>query len=98
MIDLVLSKYDQLSTRFQKEQVEVTDFLKSGIATRNAGFNRLIDRIEQVALRSQAVLAYGAPRRLLPEMEVEADVLLETRRLYEWAFEPLYALAGRVRS
>jgi hypothetical protein len=30
-------------------------------------------------------------------MEVEADVLLETRRLYEWALEPLYALAGRVR-
>ena len=50
-----------------------------------------------VALRSQAVIAYGAPRRLLPGMEVEADVLLETRRLYEWALEPLYALAGRVR-
>jgi membrane fusion protein len=49
-----------------------------------------------VALRSQAVMAYGAPRPLLPGMEVEADVLLETRRLYEWAFEPLYALAGRV--
>jgi len=51
-----------------------------------------------VALRSQSVTAYGAPRRLLPGMEVEADVLLETRRLYEWALEPLYALAGRVRS
>jgi len=50
-----------------------------------------------VALRSQAVMAYGAPRRLLPGMEVEADVLLETRRLYEWALEPLSALAGRVR-
>jgi membrane fusion protein len=50
-----------------------------------------------VALRSQAVIAYGAPRRLLPGMEVEADVLLEKRRLYEWALEPLYALAGRVR-
>jgi hypothetical protein len=31
-------------------------------------------------------------------MDVEADVLLETRRLYEWALEPLFALAGRVRS
>jgi membrane fusion protein len=51
-----------------------------------------------VELRSQAVMAYGAPRRLLPGMEVEADVLLETRRLYEWALEPLYALAGRVRN
>ena len=48
-----------------------------------------------VALRSQSVLAYGTPHRLLPGMEVEADVLLETRRLYEWALEPLYALAGR---
>jgi membrane fusion protein len=50
-----------------------------------------------VALRAQTVTAYGTPHRLLPGMEVEADVLLETRRLYEWALEPLYALAARVR-
>ena len=48
-----------------------------------------------VALRSQTVTAYGEPRPLLPGMEVEADVLLETRRLYEWAFEPLFAMAER---
>jgi membrane fusion protein len=29
-------------------------------------------------------------------MDVEADVLLETRRLYEWVLEPLYAMAGRL--
>lgn len=61
VIDLDLSKYDQLSTRFDREQVEVTDFLKSGIATRNEGFNRLIDRIEQVALRSQAPMLLTGP-------------------------------------
>ncbi|HJR71412.1 MAG TPA: HlyD family efflux transporter periplasmic adaptor subunit, partial [Gammaproteobacteria bacterium] len=49
-----------------------------------------------VALRSQTVTAYGEPRTLLPGMEVEADVLLETRRLYEWVLEPLYAMAGRL--
>jgi len=49
-----------------------------------------------VALRSQTVTAYGEPRRLLPGMEVEADVLLESRRLYEWVLEPLYAMAGRL--
>ena len=49
-----------------------------------------------VALTSQTVTAYGAPRRLLPGMAVEADVLLERRRLYEWVLEPLYALAGRI--
>ena len=48
-----------------------------------------------VTLGSQTVTAYGEPQRLLPGMEVEADVLLDTRRLYEWVLEPLYALAGR---
>ncbi len=61
VIDLDLSKYDQLSTRFEREQAEVTDFLKSGIATRNAGFNRLIERIEQVALSSLAPMLLTGP-------------------------------------
>ena len=29
-------------------------------------------------------------------MQLEADVLLERRRLIEWIFEPLLGLAGRV--
>jgi len=49
-----------------------------------------------VTLESQTVSAYGKPRALLPGMEVEADVLLETRRLYEWVLEPLYAMAARL--
>ncbi len=61
IIDLDLSKYGALSTRFAKEAMEAADFLKSGIATRNVGFNRLIGRIEQVALRSQAPLLLTGP-------------------------------------
>ena len=61
IIDLDLSKYDKLSTRFEREQAEVTDFLKSGIATRNAEFNRLIDRIEQVTLASKAPILLTGP-------------------------------------
>jgi membrane fusion protein len=49
-----------------------------------------------VTLQSQTMLAYGEDWRLLPGMEVEADVLLETRRLYEWVLEPLYALTQRL--
>jgi membrane fusion protein len=49
-----------------------------------------------VALESQNVIAYGAPRELRAGMAVEADVLLETRRLYEWVLEPLYSLRGKV--
>jgi membrane fusion protein len=49
-----------------------------------------------VALESQNVTAYGAPRELRAGMAVEADVLLETRRLYEWVLEPLYSLRGKI--
>jgi membrane fusion protein len=50
-----------------------------------------------VALERQTVTAYGEARPLRSGMAVEADVLLETRRLYEWVFEPLYSLAGERR-
>ncbi len=48
-----------------------------------------------VALTQQAVTAYGKPVPLQPGMQLEADVLLERRRLIEWVFDPLYTLVGR---
>jgi len=53
IIDLDLSKYDRIASRFQEEQREALSFLKSGIETRNARFNQLISRIEQVAINSR---------------------------------------------
>jgi transcriptional regulatory protein RtcR len=61
IIDLDLSKYDKLAARFQQEQKEAVSFLKSGIPTRNAQFNRLIERIEQVAIRSRAPVLLMGP-------------------------------------
>jgi transcriptional regulatory protein RtcR len=61
IIDLDLSRYDRIATRFKAEQVEDTSFLKSGIATRNLAFNRMIDSIEQVAIRSRAPLLLTGP-------------------------------------
>lgn len=49
-----------------------------------------------VALEQQAVQAYGQPQALSPGMQLEADVLLDRRRLIEWIFEPVLSLAGRV--
>lgn len=49
----------------------------------------------KVALASQTVTAYGRAEPLQAGMQVEADVLLERRRLIEWVFEPLFSLAGR---
>lgn len=48
-----------------------------------------------VEMASQSVDVYGEPRRLRAGMRVEADVKLETRRLYEWVLEPLYAMKVR---
>ena len=49
IIDLDLSRYDKLASRFHEEKREGTDFLKSGIETKNRRFNALISEIEQVA-------------------------------------------------
>lgn len=48
-----------------------------------------------VALASQTVTAYGKPVALQPGMQLEADVLIERRRLIEWILEPLFSLTGK---
>ncbi len=49
-----------------------------------------------VALDAQTVRAYGQARPLAAGMQLEADVLLDRRRLIEWIFEPLLSVSGRV--
>ncbi|HKQ73214.1 MAG TPA: RNA repair transcriptional activator RtcR [Blastocatellia bacterium] len=61
IIDLDLSKYDRIASRFQQEREQGVSFLKSGIATRSKNFNRLIDRIEEVAIRSRDPLLLMGP-------------------------------------
>lgn len=61
IIDLDLSKYDKLASRFASEQQEGTSFLKSGIETRSTKFNQLIDQIERVAIASTEPLLLMGP-------------------------------------
>ncbi|MCA9536777.1 MAG: RNA repair transcriptional activator RtcR, partial [Myxococcales bacterium] len=61
VIDLDLSRYDSLAKRFGEEREESLDFLKSGIKTRNAAFNQLIEGIERVALRSREPILLTGP-------------------------------------
>ncbi|WP_372526465.1 HlyD family secretion protein [Piscinibacter sp.] len=49
-----------------------------------------------VTLDQQAVQAYGQAQPLAAGMQLEADVLLDRRRLIEWIFEPLLSVTGRV--
>ena len=49
-----------------------------------------------VALERQQMPAYGALQPLAPGMQLDADVPIERRKLYEWLFEPVLGMAGRV--
>jgi len=61
IIDLDLSKYDTIMTRYFEEQKEGLNFLKSGIATKNEEFNQLISKIETVSLKSTDPLLLMGP-------------------------------------
>jgi membrane fusion protein len=49
-----------------------------------------------VTLEQQHVTAYGREQPLAAGMQLDADVLLERRRLVEWLFAPVLGIAGRV--
>ncbi|MBF0289998.1 MAG: sigma 54-interacting transcriptional regulator [SAR324 cluster bacterium] len=61
IVDLDLSKYDRIASRFRKEQQKGVSILKDGIETRNAKFNALIERIEKVAMLSEAPILLMGP-------------------------------------
>ena len=49
-----------------------------------------------VSLDAQTTVAYGKPQALQAGMLLDADILQDKRRLYEWVLEPLYSLTGRL--
>ncbi len=61
VIDLDLSRYDQIAQRFGLEQTQGLNFLKSGIATRDARFNRMMEQIEHVAIHSSDPILLTGP-------------------------------------
>lgn len=50
----------------------------------------------RLTLAKQDVLAYGKSLPLKSGMLVDASILLEERRLYEWVLEPLFSISGRM--
>ena len=58
------------------------------------GANEPVYRLT-VGLASQTITAYGQPMPLQPGMQLEADVIIEKRRLIEWVLDPLFTLTGR---
>jgi len=58
------------------------------------GANEPVYRIK-VTPASQTAIAHGEPVPLQPGMQLEADVLIERRRLIEWVLDPLFTLTGK---
>lgn len=55
------------------------------------------DPMYRIRIRPQNayVMAYGQKQPLQTGMQVEADVMLDTRSLLEWIFEPLLSVRGK---
>jgi membrane fusion protein len=49
----------------------------------------------KVRLERQSVMAQGQDHALQPGMQLDADVLLDRRTLFEWVFETAYSLRGK---
>lgn len=87
IIDLDLSKYDRIASRFQKEQREGLSLLKSGIDTKNGPFNRLVERIERVAMNSKdPILLMGPTGSGKSQLAKRLFELKRTRRQLEGGF------------
>jgi membrane fusion protein len=52
----------------------------------------------QVKLQRSTIEANGQTRALQAGMQLEADILQERRKLYEWVLEPLYGVTKRLES
>ena len=61
IIDLDLSRYDQIASRFEHESRDGIAYLKNGIETHNKAFNQLITQLEQVSIRSTAPILLTGP-------------------------------------
>jgi transcriptional regulatory protein RtcR len=87
IIDLDLSKYDRIATRFTRDELDERTLLKSGIETRNAAFNAVVERLDRVTVRSSSPILLlgptGAGKSLLARRIFE---LKKARRLVKGAF------------
>lgn len=49
-----------------------------------------------VLIKQQSVAAYGSEHLLKPGMLAEADIVQDTRRIWEWILEPVFSVSGRL--
>lgn len=101
--DRVLLRYQAYPyQKFGHQQGRVASVSRSALGPNelgallgNSGDGQPLYRVS-VTLPAQAIAAYDRSELLKPGMLLDADILGEKRRLFEWLFEPLYSLRARL--
>jgi membrane fusion protein len=102
--ELVVMRYQAYPyQKFGQHIGQVLEVSRSAVSAVDVGrvLGKNVDdsryRVE-VSLDSQRVLAYGQSEALKSGMSLEADVLLDRRRLIEWIWDPLASFAEEIKS
>jgi len=84
--------------RFGAGSGRIVQVSQSSIAAKDAPQPLALNEpvyVVRVALNDPFVVAFGENVALKPGMTLRANVLLEERSIFEWIFEPIYAVRGR---
>ncbi|WP_217591311.1 HlyD family secretion protein [Burkholderia sp. GbtcB21] len=88
-------QYEATVVSIARTALSAAELATSGAPETQNASNGTYYRV-RVALKSQDVTAYGKAQPLQAGMALQADILQEHRRLYEWVLEPLYSLTGKL--
>ncbi|XHH29478.1 hypothetical protein WIW49_00670 [Xanthomonas euroxanthea] len=100
--DRVLLRYQAFPyQKFGRHAGRVVEVSRSAVTSKELS-SLLGQQIEEaryrviVELETQHIVANGRNELLRPGMVLDADILLEKRKLIEWMFEPVYEMTGRL--
>jgi membrane fusion protein len=77
-------------TRISRGALSAAELSALGLPTTSEIYYRVVVRLD-----SQSINAFGKKEALRPGLVLEADILGEKRKLWEWVLEPLYSLTGQ---
>lgn len=82
--------YQGSVTRISRSALSAAEISALGLPQASEIYYRVVVRLD-----SQSVKAFGKNEPLRPGFVLEADILGEKRKLWEWVLEPLYSLTGQ---
>ncbi|TGN61609.1 HlyD family efflux transporter periplasmic adaptor subunit [Paracoccus liaowanqingii] len=85
--------YEGVVASVSRSTIGHLELAAAGISTVTDSGSEPVYRVT-VRLAAQSATAYGEDAPLQPGMTLSADIVIETRRIYQWILDPLYSLTG----